>query len=62
MLDSRLRGEAGNLERADALIEQVGLSKHTHKRMHELSGGMRQRTALARTLMENKPIVLLDEP
>ena len=62
MLGSHLRGEVDNPERADALIEQVGLSSHTHKRMYELSGGMRQRTALARTLMENKPIVLLDEP
>ena len=62
MLGPRLRGQADNLQRADALIAQVGLSQHAHKRMHELSGGMRQRTALARTLMEDKPVVLLDEP
>lgn len=66
MLGQRLRRENGRenngLQDADSLINRVGLSAHAHKRPHQLSGGMRQRVALARTLMENQPIVLLDEP
>jgi len=50
------------LERVDQLINKVGLGRHAEKRPHELSGGMRQRAALARTLMEDKPLLLLDEP
>lgn len=51
-----------NMERAQNLLEKVGLADAIHLYPHQLSGGMRQRTALARTLMENKPIVLMDEP
>ena len=61
-LGSRLRGERPDLDRADGLIERVGLSDHVHKAPSSLSGGMRQRVALARVLMEDRPIVLLDEP
>ena len=50
MLGSTLRGEVRKLERADQLIEEVGLGMHAEKRPHELSGGMRQRAALARAL------------
>ncbi|MGB7182910.1 MAG: ABC transporter ATP-binding protein [Burkholderiaceae bacterium] len=62
LLGVRLRGEVADKEKAQALLTRVGLGEHASKRPRELSGGMRQRVALARTLMEQCPIVLLDEP
>lgn len=44
------------------LLEKVGLADHANAKPAQLSGGMRQRVALARTLMQDKPIVLMDEP
>ena len=51
-----------HITKAQQLLEQVGLSDKTHYLPQQLSGGMRQRVALARTLMQNKPVVLMDEP
>ncbi|PKF61004.1 hydrogenase expression protein [Psychromonas sp. psych-6C06] len=48
--------------RAKQLLDLVGLKDHAQKRPAQLSGGMRQRVALARTLMQDKPLVLMDEP
>ena len=44
------------------LLAAVGLADHASTMPDQLSGGMRQRVALARTLMQDKPVVLMDEP
>lgn len=62
LLGARLRGEQPDRLRAESLLEQVGLSNWAEALPASLSGGMRQRVALARTLMENRPLVLMDEP
>jgi putative hydroxymethylpyrimidine transport system ATP-binding protein len=49
-------------EAALALLEKVGLVDSANSLPQKLSGGMRQRVALVRTLMQNKPVILMDEP
>ena len=61
-LGSRLRGERADTARALTLLDAVGLRAQKKALPKDLSGGMRQRVALARTLYENRPIVLMDEP
>jgi NitT/TauT family transport system ATP-binding protein len=47
---------------AERFIGMVGLQEHGHKFPRELSGGMKQRAAIARTLANEPKIILMDEP
>lgn len=49
-------------ERAERMVESVGLKEHSAKMPRNLSGGQQQRVAIARTLVLNPDTVLLDEP
>ena len=54
--------KAQQTNQALELLAAVGLADHASSMPDQLSGGMRQRVALARTLMQDKPVVLMDEP
>lgn len=64
LLGARLRGTVSGAdeEAALSLIDAAGLGDYQEALPATLSGGMRQRVALLRTLMEKRPVILMDEP
>jgi len=65
MLPMEIQGgfsKAEMREKADAALESVGLKDWGDKTPKELSGGMRQRAAFARTVLTGSDLLLLDEP
>jgi ABC-type nitrate/sulfonate/bicarbonate transport system ATPase subunit len=60
-LPLELEGTANAKEKAQAALEQLGLGEHADKLPHSLSGGMQMRTALARALVGEPEVLLLDE-
>ncbi|GAB2661018.1 ABC transporter ATP-binding protein [Gordonia jinhuaensis] len=59
---SRGVGKAQRREMADTMLETVGLTGFGDRRPYELSGGMQQRAQIARVLVNNPRIILMDEP
>jgi iron complex transport system ATP-binding protein len=55
-------GRTPHLGYVDAALEQLDLVEFAQRRLDTLSGGERQRTTLARSLAQDAPLLLLDEP
>ena len=61
-LHYELRPADRRLERIDRLLKEVGLGEKADQKIGSYSGGMRQRVAVARTLLRLPPIIIVDEP
>ena len=62
MFPAQLANDQAAAGKADALLDQVGLSHRAHSYPHQLSGGEKQRTAICRALVNGPRVIFADEP
>ncbi len=53
---------AQRTQRIESLLKKVNLSQHKHKKIKELSGGMKRRLGIAQALLNNPKVLIVDEP
>lgn len=62
LMPTKIARISGKEETAKKLLEEVGLSSHMHHLAKQLSGGEKQRAAIARALCNDPDLILADEP
>ncbi|HEY7244601.1 MAG TPA: ABC transporter ATP-binding protein [Xanthobacteraceae bacterium] len=61
-IEIRRWGRSKFVKQAEQLLDQVGLAEFSNRFVDELSGGMRQRVAICRALVQNPGLLIMDEP